>query len=449
MKIFDKKLMTLALGAGAVMLQSNGFAEEVTAAAAKTAADEAMFTVNNLWILVATFLVFIMHLGFATLEAGLTRAKNTVNILFKNTLIPAIGILTYALVGFNLMYPGEFGVIDGLLGFAGFGLAPPENGMTADYAAYTYWSDFMFQGMFAATAATIVSGAVAERVKLGPFLVFSAIFVAICYPITGSWIWGGGWLASLEVPFKDFAGSTAVHSVGGWAALAGVIVLGPRFGKYVKGGSRPIMGHSVPMATIGVFLLWLGWFGFNGGSVLSADAASVSYVFVTTTLGAASGIMGATLISWTVQKHPDLTMVLNGCLAGLVGITAGADAITLTGAIVLGFVCGMVVVFSVFAFDKLRLDDPVGALSVHLVCGVVGTLGLVLFPTEGNTFSFISQLYGVVSVGAFSFVSAFVIFMVLKKTVGIRVDEEEELRGLDIGEHGMEAYSGFQIFNVQ
>jgi len=447
-KILDKKLMTVALGAGVVMLQSTGFAEEVTAAGAKEAADGAMFTVNNLWILIATFLVFIMHLGFATLEAGLARAKNTVNILFKNTLIPAIGILTYAAIGFALMYPDfeKNAIIDGFLGFCGFGLAPPENGMTADYAAYTYWSDFMFQGMFAATAATIVSGAVAERVKLGPFLIFSTIFVAICYPITGSWIWGGGWLASLEVPFKDFAGSTAVHSVGGWGALAGVMLLGPRFGKYVNGVSKPIMGHSVPMATIGVFLLWLGWFGFNGGSVLSANPEAVSYVFVTTTFGAAAGIMGATLISWTVQKHPDLTMVLNGCLAGLVGVTAGADILSMKGAIILGFICGMVVVFAVFFFDKMKLDDPVGALSVHLVCGIIGTVGLVPF-TEGT--SFLSQIYGVLSVGAFSFVSAFIIFLVLKKTVGIRVDEDEEIKGLDIGEHGMEAYSGFQIFNSQ
>jgi len=449
-KIFDKKLMTIALGAGAVMLQSNGYADEVTAEVAKGAADEAMFTVNNLWILIATFLVFIMHLGFATLEAGLARAKNTVNILFKNTLIPAIGILTYALIGFNMMYPGEFGIIDGILGCSGFGLNPGPDDLTSAYGAYTYWSDFMFQGMFAATAATIVSGAVAERVKLGPFLVFSTIFVAICYPITGSWVWNSNsWLGQLG--FHDFAGSTAVHAVGGWGALAGVILLGPRFGKYVNGVSKPIMGHSVPMATIGVFLLWLGWFGFNGGSVLSANAADVSYVFVTTTLGAAAGIVGAMATSWIVQKHPDLTMVLNGCLAGLVGITAGADYITMTGAIIIGALCGVVVVLSVLTIDKMKLDDPVGALSVHLVCGIIGTLALVFFQKEGleSPATFGAQLAGVVACGLFSFTTAFAIFYVLKKTVGIRVDEDEEIRGLDLGEHGMEAYSGFQIFNTQ
>jgi len=430
------------------LLAINASAEDIDVAKVKATADEASFTISNLWILISTFLVFIMHLGFATLEAGLARAKNTVNILFKNTLIPAIGVLTYAIIGFNLMYPGEFNLVDGVLGLSGFGLNPSAEDLTSAYGAYTYWTDFMFQGMFAATAATIVSGAVAERVKLGPFLIFSTIFVAICYPITGSWIWNSSsWLGKMG--FHDFAGSTAVHSVGGWGALAGVILLGPRYGKYVNGVTRPIMGHSVPMATIGVFLLWLGWFGFNGGSVLSADPAAVSYVFVTTTLGAASGIVGATIVSWIVQKHPDLTMVLNGCLAGLVGITAGADVITLNGAIIIGLLCGMVVVFAVLGIDKLKLDDPVGALSVHLICGILGTLLLVFFAKEGESFSFVTQLIGVVACGVFSFVTAFIIFFVLKVTVGIRVDKDEEIRGLDIGEHGMEAYSGFQIFNTQ
>lgn len=451
MKFLDKKIMTLAVGAGALLIQSKGYAaDEVSAAAAKGVADEAMFTISNLWILISTFLVFIMHLGFATLEAGLARAKNTVNILFKNTLIPAIGILTYAIIGFNMMYPGEFNVIGGILGLKGIGLNPSAEDLTSAYGAYTYWTDFMFQGMFAATAATIVSGAVAERVKLGPFLVFATIFVGVCYPITGSWIWNSdSWLGKLG--FHDFAGSTAVHSVGGWGALAGVILLGPRFGKYVNGISKPIMGHSVPMATIGVFLLWLGWFGFNGGSVLSADPASVSYVFVTTTLGAAAGIVGSMITSWIVQKKPDLTMVLNGCLAGLVGITAGADVVTLNGSIIIGALCGIVVVISVLAIDKMRLDDPVGALSVHLVCGIIGTLALVFFQKDGleSPATFSAQLKGVLACGVFSFTTAFIIFFVLKKTVGIRVDEEEEVRGLDIGEHGMEAYPGFQIFNTQ
>lgn len=405
-----------------------------------------MFTVNNTWMLVATFLVFIMHLGFATLEAGLTRPKNTVNILFKNTAIVAIGILTYALDGFNLMYPGEF-FFGKVLGFAGFGLATDDAGITSAYnAGYTYWTDFMFQGMFAATAATIVSGAVAERVKLHSFLIFTAIYVAIIYPIVGSWKWGAGWLDDLN--FYDFAGSTIVHSVGGWGALAGVLLLGPRIGKYVNGTVKPIMGHNLPMATIGVFLLWLGWFGFNGGSVLSADPGPVSFVFVTTTLAAAAGIMGAMMTSWTVQKKPDLSMVLNGCLAGLVGITAGADSVTVMSSIIIGLIAGTLVVLAVIFFDKIRIDDPVGAISVHLVCGVWGTLAVGIFSTNPEH-TLLAQLIGVASVGVFCFTSAFIIFYVLKATIGIRVSEDEELQGLDIGEHGMEAYSGFQIFSNQ
>ncbi|MCA9396995.1 MAG: ammonium transporter, partial [Candidatus Omnitrophica bacterium] len=278
-----KKLGFTFAALGAALL-----APSIALADGPTAAD-AMFTVNNTWMLVATFLVFIMHLGFATLEAGLARSKNTVNILFKNTAIVAIGLLTYAFCGFNLMYPGDF---NGFFGFAGFGLTCPDGAAgLIEYAdgAYTYYTDFLFQGMFAATAATIVSGAVAERVKLSSFLVFSAIYVAVVYPIVGSWKWGGGWLD--QMGFYDFAGSTLVHSVGGWAALVAIIILGPRSGKYFNGGTRPIMGHSMPLATIGVFLLWLGWFGFNGGSVLSADPELVSLVFVTTSLAAAAGII--------------------------------------------------------------------------------------------------------------------------------------------------------------
>jgi Amt family ammonium transporter len=410
-------------------------------------AAQALFTANNTWMLAATFLVFIMHLGFATLESGLTRAKNTVNILFKNTLIVAIGLLTYALMGFNLMYPNDAWLLGKFLGFGGFGIEAPEGaaGLIA-YAGgnYTYWTDFMFQGMFAATAATIVSGAVAERVKLNSFLIFSAVYVMIVYPIVGSWGWGKGWLDAME--FHDFAGSTFVHSVGGWAALVGVIVLGPRTGKYVNGKSRPIMGHNMPLAAIGVFLLWLGWFGFNGGSVLSADPGPVSYVFTTTTLAAAAGIVAAMFTSWTVQHKPDLSMVLNGCLAGLVGITAGADVVSIKASILIGLIAGVLVVLAVLGFDRLKLDDPVGALSVHLVCGVWGTLAVGLFTSE---FSFVTQLIGVLAAGVLCVPAAFAIFGLLKATLGIRVSEDEELRGLDLGEHGMEAYSGFQIFTTQ
>lgn len=401
-----------------------------------------MFAVNNTWMMVATFLVFIMHLGFATVESGLARAKNTTNILFKNTLIPAIGLLTYALVGFNLMYPGEFNIIPGIFGFAGFGVGTDAAGLTSAYnPGYTYWTDFLFQGMFAATAATIVSGAVAERVKLGSFLIFSTIYVALIYPFAGSWVWGGGWLK--EMNFHDFAGSTLVHSVGGWGALAGAMLLGPRLGKYVGGKVKAIMGHNLPLVTIGVFLLWLGWFGFNGGSVLSADPGLVSFVLVTTSLAAAAGIIGAMILSWSIQKKPDLTMILNGCLAGLVGITAGADVVSVPSAVIIGFISGILAVLGVLFFDKLKIDDPVGALSVHLVCGVFGTLAVGIFSPD---YSFLTQLIGVAAYGAFCFPAALLIFGVLKKTIGIRVSEEEELKGLDIGEHGQEAYSGFQFF---
>ncbi len=404
-----------------------------------------MFTVNNTWMLVATFLVFIMHLGFATLEAGLTRAKNTTNILFKNTAIVAIGLLTYALIGFGLMYPGDF---NGFIGLAGIGISlPPGDAGLIGYAdgAYTYHTDFIFQAMFAATAATIVSGAVAERVKLSSFLIFSTIYVAFVYPIVGSWKWGGGWLDKMG--FYDFAGSTLVHGVGGWAALAGVLILGPRFGKYVNGQIKPILGHNLPLATIGVFLLWLGWFGFNGGSVLSADPGLVSLVFVTTSLSAAAGVIAAMLTSWVVQKKPDLTMILNGSLAGLVGITASADTVSVTSSIIIGAVSGVMVVYSVMFFDKIKIDDPVGALSVHLVCGIWGTLAVGIFSTNPEH-SLVVQLIGVVAYGATCFAAAYGIFFVIKKTMGIRVTEEEERRGLDFSEHGMEAYSGFQITDL-
>ncbi len=409
-----------------------------------------MFTINNIWMLISVFLVFIMHLGFATLETGLTRPKNAVNILFKNTAIVAIGFLSYALIGFALMYPGNSWIFGKFLGCTTLGLNCPEGaagGINYAKGAYTYWTDFIFQGMFAATAATIISGAVAERVKLSTFLVFSTIYIAFVYPLIGSWGWGGGWLSELDIPFHDFAGSTFVHSVGGWGALAGILFLGPRLGKYVNGHIKPIMGHNMPLATIGVFLLWLGWFGFNGGSVLSADPMLVSYVFVTTFIAGCAGIIGAMVTSWNIQKKPDLSMVLNGCLAGLVGITAGADVVTITSAILIGLIAGVLVVCSVIFFDKLKLDDPVGALSVHLVCGIFGTLAVGIFPlTKGSNVAFSSQLIGVIVPGLFCFSIASLIFFILKKTMGLRVTEDEEKRGLDIEEHGMEAYPGFQIF---
>ena len=434
------RLIRIAIAPAVVLLA--GF--PVMAVAQEATAADAMFTVNNTWMMVATFLVFIMHLGFATLEAGLTQAKNTVNILFKNMGIIAIGLLTYAIIGFNLMYPGEFS-IGAFFGFAGFGIGTDAAGLTADYnPGYTYWTDFLFQGMFAATAATIVSGAVAERVKLSSFLIFSTIYVAIVYPILGSWKWGGGWLDAMG--FYDFAGSTLVHSVGGWAALAGVIFLGPRLGKYVNGEIRPILGHNLPLAVIGMFLLWLGWFGFNGGSGLSADPGLVSFVLVTTSLAAAAGIVGAMLTTWIVHKHPDASMVLNGALAGLVGITAGADAVSVLAAIVIGLIAGVIVVFSVEIIDRAKLDDPVGAISVHLTCGIWGTLAVGLFSPD---FSPVTQLIGILAYAAVAFPAASIIFLTLRSTLGLRVSELEERRGLDLSEHNMEAYPDYTIFTAR
>ena len=401
--------------------------------------NDALFTVNNLWILISAVLVFVMHLGFASLEAGFVRKKNTVNILFKNSMIIAIGLLTYCFVGFNIMYPGES---NGFFGFAGFGLSMPEGSLgSIDYAegAYSYWADFIFQAMFAATGATIVSGAVAERMKLNAFLLFTLFFVALCYPISGMWKWGAGWLDARG--FYDFAGSTLVHSAGGWAALACIIVLGARKGKYTEKGVKAIPGHSMPLATLGVFLLWFGWFGFNGGSVLSADPVGVSLVFVTTSLAAAAGAIGAFIMSYWMFKSHDLSMVLNGILGGLVGITAGADVMSPSSAIVIGFVAGTIIPLSVVFFDKtLKLDDPVGATSVHLVCGIWGTLAVGIFGAQAGLGQFIEQLIGIVAIGVFTFAFSYTLINILKVTVGIRVPEEEEQKGLDLAEHHMEAY---------
>ena len=404
----------------------------------------AIFVANNIWMLLATFLVFLMHLGFAMVESGLTRAKNTTNILFKNTSVVAIGLLTYAIVGFNLMYPGDFS-IGQFFGFAGFGISSPEGAAgLMDYAdgGYTYWTDFIFQAMFAATCATIVSGAVAERIKLPSFLVFTVLFVSFVYTIAGSWKWGGGWLD--QMGFYDFAGSTLVHSVGGWGALVGAMILGPRLGKYTKSGIKPIPGHSMPLATTGVLLLWFGWVGFNGGSVLSADPGPISLVIVTTSLAAAAGIVGAMIVSWIVSKKPDLSMALNGCLAGLVGITAGADVTTPLTAVIIGAVAGCLVVAAVIIIDSvLKIDDPVGAVSVHLVCGIWGTLAVGIFSTNPEH-SFMVQLIGVVAYAVFTVICSLIIFLVIKMIMGLRVSAEEEMDGLDLGEHGMMAYPDFQ-----
>ncbi len=415
----------------------------VSTADLSTQLGDAFLTANNVWMMLATALVFIMHLGFAGVEAGFGQSKNTVNILFKNTLTPILGLVSYALLGFFLMYPGfetpGWLAFDGL-GWSNFWFAPSNVDVTAAYAdgGYTYWTDFLFQGMFAATAATIVSGAVAERIKLSAYLVFTLVFVGLVYPVIGSWKWGAGALDAMG--FYDFAGSTLVHSVGGWGALAGIMILGPRLGKYVDGQVVDKPGSSVPLAVIGVFLLWLGWFGFNGGSVLSADPALTSLVLVTTCLAACAGGLGAFLTANLLFKRLDLGMVLNGILAGLVGITAGADVIPPFWAVFVGLIAGVLVVFSAVALDKLHLDDVVGAVSVHLTCGIWGTLAVGIFSTNPEH-SFLTQLIGVAVCGVAAFGSAFLIFFVLKKVIGIRVTKEHEEEGLDSHEHGIRGYT--------
>jgi len=420
----------------------DAYTTDADMAATEAVEPYAVFAVNNLWICIAAALVFIMHLGFATLETGLTQSKNCVNVLFKNCWIVAIGVLMYAFWGFNAMYPGDFNGVFALGSWFGGSLNDPALASAAYNEGYTWWGDFIFQAMFAATGATIVSGAVAERVKLPGFMIFALLLVGFAYPVTGSWKWGGGWLD--QMGFYDFAGSSVVHAFGGFSALACVIVLGPRLGKYVNGKIKhPIPGHSMPLATIGVFLLFLGWFGFNGGSALSADPKAVSYVFVTTTIAACAGAVFSIIVSWALLKKPDLSMALNGFLAGLVGITAGADTVGEGSAIWIGAIAGALVVFSIIFFDRIMVDDPVGAVSVHGVCGVWGTIAVGIFSFNPEH-SFMTQLIGTFSIGIFSFVFSIIVFLIIKAIMGVRVTEEEETEGLDLGEHGMEAYPDFQ-----
>ncbi|MBT4826222.1 MAG: ammonium transporter [Flavobacteriaceae bacterium] len=405
-----------------------------------------ILTINNVWMMVCTALVFFMHLGFSFLEIGLTRQKNTINILFKNFFVITVGLLLYCIGGFNLMYPGFEDGDMGLLKFAGFGITAPEGGMGFGYAdgGYTWWTDFLFQGMFAATAATIVSGAVAERIKLSGFMLFAVLYVGLVYPIVGAWKWGGGFLDAWG--FYDFAGSTLVHSVGGWGALITIYLLGARIGKFDKDGKpKALPGHNLPIASAGVFILWLGWFGFNGGSVLSADPELTSLTLVTTSLAAAAGGVAAAFFSNLLYKNFDLTMFMNGVLGGLVGITAGADQMSPTDAILIGLIAGIIVVLGIALIDKLKLDDPVGAVAVHLICGIWGTLAVGIFGAMAGFDQFLVQLIGVGIVGAFCVTTSFIILMIVKATTGLRVDKEEEINGLDLSEHGMEAYADFRI----
>jgi len=402
---------------------------------------EPIFLLSNIWVLISAFLVFIMHLGFAALESGLSRSKNTVNIMFKNLCVVCIGILTYALVGFNLMFPGD-AFSGAFFGSVHWGLSLPVGGLTSAYHPnYDYWTDFFRQALIAATTVSIVSGAVAERMKFHSFLIFSALYLVFVYPMIGMWTWGGGWLNSLG--FHDLAGSTVVHCVGGWGALAGAILVGPRKGKYIRGGIHPIHGHNLPMAGMGVFLLWFGWFGFNGGSAQLTTPGHVSYVIAMTALSASAGVVGAMIATMAVHKRPEFTMVLNGCLGGLVGITAGADVLSPTSTLLVGFISGILVVFSIIVFDKNKVDDPVGAISVHLVCGIWGTLAVGIW---GQDQAFFPQFVGVICTGVFCFLASFLLFGLGKLHIGLRVSEKAELRGLDISQHGAESYNDFQIF---
>ena len=409
-----------------------------------------LLTTNNVWMMICTALVFFMHLGFSFLEIGLTRQKNTINILFKNFFVITMGLLVYCGFGFNLMYPGDFGIIDGVLGFAGFGLDPGVDYDQLTYAGggYTYWTDFLFQGMFAATAATIISGSVAERIKIGSFMLIAFLYVSFIYPVVGSWQWGGGFFSTFteELGFYDFAGSTLVHSVGGWGALVIIYFLGARKGKFdADGKPLAIPGSNLPLSAAGVLILWLGWFGFNGGSVLSADPALTSLTLVTTCLAAAAGGIGAAVISGILYKNLDLTMFMNGVLGGLVGITAGADQMLPGSAILIGLIAGGIVVFSVAFLDKCKLDDPVGAIPVHLFCGIWGTLAVGIFGELAGFNQFMIQLACVGITGVFCIIGATIITLLTKSIIGLRVDEKEEEDGLDIAEHGTRAYGDFSI----
>ena len=395
---------------------------------------ELQIVLDSIFLLVASVLVIFMNAGFGMLETGFCRQKNAVNILAKNLIVFAIATIAYWAIGFGLMY-GEGTPFIGLAGFFFNGDGTPYGDANYPEAVPPAIS-FLFQVAFAATAATIVSGAVAERIHFGAFLIFSFLLVAISYPITGHWVWDGGWLG--EMGFTDFAGSTVVHSVGGWAALVGAAILGPREGKYRDGRINAIPGHNMSIATLGCLILWIGWFGFNPGSELAATA-NVPYIAVTTNLAAAAGGCTATAVSWIKDGKPDLSMIINGILAGLVGITAGCANVGYFPAVIIGAVAGVIVVYSVAFFDQMRIDDPVGAVSVHLVNGVWGTLAVGIF----GGVNIIDQIIGILAIGGFTVVFSVVVWMALKVTIGIRVDHEDELKGLDIAEHGMEAYSGF------
>ena len=417
---------------------------------------EMTMVIDTFWVLVAAVLVFFMNLGFASVEAGMARSKNTVNILSKNFIVFAVSSLGFMLLGWGLMFGGDNGLIgtEHLFILGSNDVSFYNDTLTSNVP---FWGKFFFQLVFCGTAATIVSGAVAERIKYVSFILFSFVLTLIIYPIVGHWVWGGGWLADLG--FLDFAGDTVVHSLGGWAALAGAIILGPRIGKYGKDGKpKAIPGHNMSLAVIGLFVLWLGWFGFNPGSTMSfQNPSDVMHILMTTNTSAIMAVLTSTITSWIFIGKPDLGMTINCFLAGLVAITGGCAYISITDSMIIGALAGILVVFLVLFFDRIKVDDPVGATSVHLGCGVFGTICVGLFAQEGVTSLSATnglfygggfgplgiQLLGILAVGAFVFVSTYVIWWILKKTVGIRVSREEEIAGLDIGEHGNYAYPDF------
>lgn len=438
------------------------------APAAPEGPSEVKVAADTVWTLVTAMLVFFMNLGFAMVESGFCRSKNTVNILSKNFIVFAISSIAFWVLGWGLMFGNGTGFMGsaGLFFLSGADNSPmPGDLYKGDYTSIAWatvplLAKFFFQLVFAGTAATIVSGAVAERIKYVSFIVFSFFLVGLVYPIVGHWIWGGGWLAGKGM--WDFAGSTVVHSVGGWAALAGAICLGPRIGKYKDGKPQAIPGHSMTSATIGAIVLWLGWFGFNPGSTMAAAPVDISRIVVTTNTAAAAGLLAATATAWIVLGKPDLGMSVNGLLAGLVGITAPCAFVSVGSSFIIGAVAGVLVVFAVLAFDKIGVDDPVGALAVHLANGVWGTLAVGLFAqdefipnTTGNGLLFgggakllMSQIIGIVAVGAFTFILSYVIWLAIKATLGLRVSAEEEIEGLDVGEHGQSAYPDFSISSI-
>ena len=446
-----KKKVIIAIFALTCLLSLNVFALNGSVEGEKVS--DAKYMADTLWVLVAAFLVFFMQAGFAMVESGFTRAKNAVNILMKNLMDFSLGSIAYWAIGFAIM----FGAGNLFMGTSGW-FVPSDSGVfgSLEWSSVPTHAAWLFQLVFAATAATIVSGAMAERTQFKSYLIYSVFITGFIYPVVGHWIWGGGWLASFGAGMLDFAGSTVVHSTGGWLALTGAIVLGPRMGKYDSDGNpRPIAGHNLPLAALGVFILWLGWFGFNPGSQMGADAADISLIAVTTNIAAAAGAITAMVTAWIFLGKPDAGMSLNGALAGLVAITAGCAFVNPVSAVIIGALGGIVVVLSVLFLERLRIDDPVGAISVHGTCGALGTILLGLFHKEqgiffGGSVGFLwAQIVGVLAVFVWCLITGFALFYAIKAATGLRVNEEEEMAGLDYEEHGASAYPDFNVSSIR